>query len=125
MPDAIKRRDAETTVRNYLLPYMTVPVSTQIPDPRPANFLRILRTGGVIENQFIDRAQITLEGWGDTEDDAADTLATALAWLERAEGLVFGLVELAGPANLPDPTSAQIRYTATVLARIRTLQISA
>lgn len=118
--EAVLPRDAEQAVRDYLLPYLGgVPVSSRVPNPRPSTWLRIVRTGGVMETLVSDRAQIAVEAWADNEDDAIDLLNLARAWLLRADGRVFGAVEASGPGNLPDPTTAQIRYTMSIWVRIR------
>jgi hypothetical protein len=117
--------DAEKTVREYLLQRMPgKKMATRVPNPRPNEWLRILRTGGARENRFVDRPQITLEGWAQNEDDAARLLNDARAWLNAADGQIFGVEEVGGPANLPDPTTAQIRYTMTLWVRIRGIALT-
>jgi len=79
--------DAEETVREYLLPLRPdVRIATRVPNPRPASWLRIMRTGGPRESRFIDRPQITLEGWGPDENTASNLLEDARAWLNAAGG---------------------------------------
>lgn len=118
--------DAEETVREYLLPLMPgVRIATRVPNPRPASWLRIMRTGGPRESRFVDRPQITLEGWGPDENTAGQLLEDARAWLNAAGGRIFGVEEIGGPANLPDPTTAQIRYTMTLWVRIRGTALTA
>lgn len=118
--EAVVFRDAEALVIAYLAPYLGgVPVGTRIPDKRPSLFLRVLRTGGPRETLVSDRPQITLEAWADKETVALGLLQLARAWLNRADGLIFGVEELSGPGNLPDPTSAQTRYTMSFMVRTR------
>lgn len=116
----IRFPSAVTTVRQYLAPHLPgIRIASRVPNPRPALWLRVMRTGGAKENRFVDRPQITLEAWGNDEDDAEKLLEDARAALNAAEGTIFGVEELAGPGELPDPTTAQIRYTMSVWARIR------
>jgi hypothetical protein len=116
----IRFPDAEKTVRQYLAPLMAgTKIATRVPNPRPASWLRIMRTGGARESRFVDRPQITIEGWGPDEDTASKLLEDARTWLNAAGGQLFGVEEVGGPGNLPDPTTAQIRYTMTVWVRIR------
>jgi hypothetical protein len=112
--------DAEAVTREYLKPAMQgLRIATRVPSPRPDSWLRVIRTGGARENRFVDRPQITLEGWGPDESTAGDVLERARAYLLAADGRIFGVEEVSGPANLPDPTTAQIRYTMSVWLRIR------
>lgn len=117
--------DAEKAVRDYLLQRMAgTKIATRVPNPRPGSWLRVMRTGGARENRFVDRPQITVEGWALNEDDAARLLNDARAWLNAADGQIFGVEEVGGPANLPDPTTAQIRYTMTLWLRIRGIALT-
>lgn len=118
--EAVQFRDAEAVVRLYLLNYMPdVKMGTRLPEQMPARFLKIIRTGGARETMISDRAQITLEAYAEKETDALALLSTARAWLNAADGIVFGVEELSGPGNLPDPATSNTRYTMNVLARIR------
>jgi hypothetical protein len=93
--------------------------STKVPNPRPAAFGRVLRTGGPMETLVSENAQITLEGWAGTEAVALDILNLARAIAFDFDGTLFGVTEIGGPANLPDPTTSQCRYTATLGVRAR------
>lgn len=117
----IRFPDAEKVVRQYLLPLMApgTKIASRVPNPRPPVWLRVMRTGGARESRFVDRPQITLEGWGPDEDTASKMLEDARTFLNAAGGQIFGVEEVGGPANLPDPTTAQIRYTMTLWVRIR------
>lgn len=116
----VKFPDAETEVRAYLRPFFPgLRISSRVPDPRPAAWLRIMRTGGQRETIVSDRPQITMEAWAATETEAVELLGNARAYINAADGRIFGVVEISGPANLPDPTTAQIRYTMSVWIRIR------
>ena len=94
-------------------------VGTIIPTTRPAEFFRVLRTGGAKETMRSEAAQITVEAWAQTEARAADLLSTARAILNAADAQLFGVREFSGPANLPDPTTAQIRFTMSFQIRAR------
>jgi len=86
-------------------------VGTVVPSTRPAEFIRVLRTGGMKETVRSEAAQITVEAWAGTEARASDLLSTARAILNAADAQLFGVREFSGPANLPDPTTAQVRFT--------------
>ena len=94
-------------------------VGTNVPPTRPAEFFRVLRTGGAKETLRSEAAQITVEAWAQTEARASDLLSTARAILNAADAQLFGVREFSGPANLPDPTTAQIRFTMSFQIRAR------
>jgi len=102
-------------------PAVTVEAHGRVPNPRPIEFIRIRRFGGPKQNLVMDGAQLTIEGWGKTDEDAHDHVQAARAALYAASGEVVddvtvGLVEeLAGPAELPDPDSDSPRVTMTMV----------
>lgn len=103
-----------------LAPY---PVATAVPDPRPAAFIRILRTGGEGRTQrVLERVNITVEAWADDEVTAHNIAADCEARLfELADlpGEFYSVEPFSSPARLPDPVSAQHRYTATYQVTVR------
>lgn len=102
-----------------------VPVGTVVPNPRPAAFVRVLRTGGPQDTPVTDLAQLTIEGWATAEATAHDLAQMCRALLQAAIGTVvngapiYGYQEMNGPQNLPDPTSAMPRYSFTIRYRLR------
>lgn len=93
--------------------------STQVPNPRPDEFGRLMRFGGPRETLVSERAQLILEGWALTETRAIQILNFGRAILAAQDGALFGYDEIAGPNNLPDPTTDLIRYTCNVSVRVR------
>ena len=102
-----------------------VPAFTRIPHPRPERFVRVFRTGGPRTGLVIDQAQVTLECWDTNSVAAAQMARTLRAHVGALTGAridgqqIYRVEEFAGPANLPDPTTGQARYTWTVLLRLR------
>lgn len=94
---------------------------TKVPNPRPTEFGRVIRTGGPVETLVSENAQITLEGWAYSEARAFAILSLGRAIAHEFEGALFGVTEFGGPINLPDPTTAQERYTLTLGVRARGL----
>lgn len=92
---------------------------TKVPGTRPAEFGRVMRTGGPAETLVTENAQITLEGWAGTEARALEILNLARGIVFEFDGQLFGVTEFGGPVNLPDPSSSQCRYTATLGVRAR------
>lgn len=119
--EAVLFPDVELAVCNALRSTALggLPVGIKVPPVRPAEFIRVLRTGGVTETIRSEAAQITVEAWAQTEFRASAILAICRAILSRSEGALFGAKELSGPINLPDPSTAQIRYTMSFHIRAR------
>lgn len=103
----------------------TAPVGPRVPDPRPAKFVRVVRTGGARLNVVADDPQITVESWAERDEDAHDLAQHCRAVLHAMPGTsvdgvaVYRVAEAAGPANLPDPESAQPRYVQTFTVALR------
>lgn len=102
-----------------------VPVRSRVPNPRPSRFVVVYRTGGPRDGIVIDQAQLTVEAWASNDADAHDLAMAARAILQGLEGRVVGgvvvgsIAEFSGPANLPDPTSDQSRFTWSTSVQIR------
>lgn len=97
----------------------SVPVGTRVPEGRPTRFLRLFRAGGPSETLISENALIVLEAWAELEGDAVLLLNLGRAILFNQDGYLFGVTEVGGPANLPDPTTSQTRYTMTLGVRAR------
>lgn len=86
---------------------------------QPGDFIRVTRTGGPKETLISEQAIVLLESYSEDETRAERNLAVARAVLNSQDGLIFGVEEFSGPANLPDPTTSQTRYTQTFGVRVR------
>lgn len=102
-------------------------VAGRIPSPRPRRFVRVRVTGGD-QTLIVDRPTLVIEGYADTDTDAAAVCRRAVAYIVRAghaRRLGFAAVVAPGidvigrPQNLPDPLTEQARYTATVTVALR------
>lgn len=97
----------------------------KVPATRPAKFVVVRRTGGPQLNQFTDLAQVTVESYGASVEDAHDLAQLARALLRQARATsvdgdaVYRVDEISGPAELPDPLSDQARFSQTFAAAIR------
>lgn len=101
-------------------PEATARASTRMPNPRPAMHVRIMRIGGTDETLVTEYALLTLEGWAEDEGRAVWLLNRTRGILRAQDGDLFGYDGSPGSvANLPDPTTAQIRYTTTIGIRAR------
>lgn len=99
-------------------------IGSTIPPTRPKEFLLVLRTGGIKETLRSEAAQITVEAWAQSKARASDLLSSARAILNAADGALFGVEEFGGMGDLPDPTTAQIRFTMTFQIRARGKAVS-
>lgn len=116
--------DVEDLLCNVLPDMLGTSVGTKVPTER-GRFVRVERTGGPRHTRVSDNATVLVESWADDEYQAALLAATVrLAVAELAGKNVGGVWvyhtdEESGPANLPDPRSAQARYTQTFSIHLR------
>lgn len=97
------------------------PVSTRVPNPRPASFVRVTRTGGFRSNTGQSQPRILIECWGGS-DSAAWALVEKTWPLiassdepdQIAPGVeVMSVDDLGEPVNFPDVSSGSPRYQFT------------
>lgn len=125
MTDLIVFPDAAALVADHLRSELTVHVGSDVPNPRPTEFVTVQRGGGVRHTLVTDAAQLLFEAWAARAEDAMDLIQLVRAHVAALPGQVlagtpvYRVDEAAGPANLPDPLSSQPRavYTATVHLR--------
>lgn len=137
-PEVIVFPDATLLFADYLRDeladrgYTGLHVGTRIPNPRPAQFVRVLRTGGTQRNVIVDETQLTVECWASSEKAAQDMAQLARALIVAARGQVldgtpvYRVVDITGPGSLPsgpvhtpDPLSGQERYSFSMLVACR------
>jgi hypothetical protein len=130
-PEVIVFPDVEQVLCDWLTTALTahgqaVPVSTRIPNPRPAKFVRLIRTGGTVGPVLVlDGPIVAIEAWAATESQAAALLQLTRGLIATLPGQDIGgvtfyrVTEVGGPGNLPDPVSDQARYTYTVSILLR------
>lgn len=101
------------------------PVVHTVPTPRPAKFVKVIRTGGIRQTLVTDSAQLTFEAWANSPTTAELLAETVRAIVYAMKATVVGGVrianveELSGPADLPDPDSQQHRYTFSAFIQTR------
>lgn len=129
--EVIRFPDAETVLIAFLNTELTAAsdaarASGRVPSPRPARFVRVMRTGGPATSFWVDRPYITVEAWDDNEAAAEDLagLCRSFVWAAYLAGEIDGipvydLAEFGGPQRLPDPTTGQTRYTFTFSIELR------
>lgn len=94
-----------------LLGTTAVPVSTLVPNPRPAKFIRVSRAGGDRRNLIQEQPLVIVECWADTSVGAFTIAQDAWSEIDAEYGDDAGLTS---PVWFPDPDTAQARYQFTV-----------
>lgn len=117
--------DAVAVAISWLADQLGAIVFPRVPNPRLEQMVIVRRTGGARLNLVADNPTLTVEAWADSDEDAHDLAQEARAYLlamrgEIIEGVtVYRTVDVGGPGLLPDPLSAQSRYTFSVSAAMR------
>lgn len=118
MANDLKLVNVEAVLVSYLRtnPFIAAAgVATQLPNPRPAKFVRVQRIGGDEKNMIQERPFILVECWGSTQTEAWTLAAAcweALRGREPLEHNGFELLErrVSSPVNYPDPSTTSPRY---------------
>jgi hypothetical protein len=108
--------DIEGAVVTMLNDALAAPVATRVPNARPAEFVRVTRTGGQSRNLVQSDARVLVECWA-ADGVAAFGLARmayAHLWASAdsfiADDVWVGRVDLTEPVNFPDPDTDSPRY---------------
>ncbi|MFJ7250760.1 hypothetical protein ACIQWA_39815 [Kitasatospora sp. NPDC098652] len=101
-----------------------VPVVSRVPSPRPPEFVRVQRIGGVRQTPVSDRPRLDIHAWAETESAAHDLAALSRALLDQIPGVrdgvtVYGVSEVGGPMWLPDDQTSTPRYAFAVEIHMR------
>lgn len=118
MTEAIIFPDVEALLIRSLS--VGVPVSTRVPNPRPASFVRVKRAGGGRRNLVTDACLVVVECWAATEPAAAELAELtrarihALRQTDNGGEWVRRVQDVSGPGAFPDPVSETPRYQFTV-----------
>ncbi|MDO8308564.1 MAG: hypothetical protein Q7V58_09465 [Actinomycetota bacterium] len=108
--------------------YATVAVHAgERPDPLPAKFLLVTRTGGTSQDLVTDRAQVTVQAYAKSGGSAGRFASLARALIGRAErnGLlgtvpIYEVREFSAPYSDPDELAPEhYRYSATYQVAVR------
>ena len=90
------------------------PTSSDVPENRPGEFVRIMRVGGVSADIVIDKAMLSVECWANSTqraDEMADEVYIVLATGE-ADGIYSASIN--SKYSSPDPESGQPRCIMTM-----------
>lgn len=131
MATALLYSDAVAVTVTYLRAALAdagqaVPVVSQIPNPRPAKFVRVSRTGGAeVLRRIVDGAQITVDTWAATEADVTDIGNLCRRLLAEMEATVQSgtavhrVDEVGFVPSFTDPASNTPMSTLTVQIQLR------
>lgn len=118
-----------------LIPYLTsrltardlaAPVSSRVPNPRPARFVKVTAAGGTLTGVASASALVLVECWAADEvaaHDLAEACATEMRAATRSQDPIAAGVWIGGtddavsiPVNFPDPltSSARFQFTASL-----------
>ncbi len=117
-------QDVEGAYITHLRPLLAVPVSTRIPNPRPARHVRVTRAGGNRADLVQERPLLIFECWASDSVTAFNLASDTWGHVAATEGsMVAGVpvtrVDLSSPINQPDPDTEATRYTFTAQPRAR------
>jgi hypothetical protein len=93
-------------------------VSTRVPEPRPARFITVERTGGQ-RTHLWDSPMFAVQAWAGTEAEAsalADEVAVAILDWQREAIVAYSAVQAV--YAFPDPDSRVPRFQLTVSATL-------
>ncbi|AKY02159.1 tail terminator [Streptomyces phage SF1] len=115
----VKFPDAVFVVVEYLRMALSgPPVGSRVPDPMPAEFVRVQRIGG-LRGPITDRPRVDVQAWATTEDRAWSLCEDARAYVmamagKRGETTVSHVSEVSGPMWLPDASTGRPKYAFAV-----------
>lgn len=126
MSEAVIFGDSEAAAITWLNQHLApVEASSQVPSVRPAELVKVSRTGGVRRDRVTDNAQLTFECWAESAVRASEICSQVRAYMFAAEGetiaglFIYRVTEVGGPANFPDPESTSPRYQLTLAVASR------
>jgi len=99
-----------------------VKAATKVPNPAPASFVRVFRTGGAAVNRVLEEAQITVDAeaaTGEAAFELASKCRESFLHHYTLMPLVRGVNEVGGLHYSPDPETNKPRYRFTVALWVR------
>lgn len=102
-----------------------VPVSSGVPNPRPATFVQVRRVGGPFEWPVRDRARVDIITWAPDEGTAHDLCQTMRSAAHDLRGtatlgaVCYEVEEFLGPRQDDDELTGTPRYWMTLAFTLR------
>ena len=112
MSEVVIGPDEEALVMDYLRPLVGVGVTSNVPNPRPASFVRVNAVPFEgMTGKIVYRCLLSVESWHTNRPNASLLARRAAGYLEAAPAFV---ADCGSPGWLPDPDTGQSRYVFTV-----------
>lgn len=114
--------NVEAALIGVIKAQVRVPASVDVPNPRPSEFVQVVRVGGT-SGPVADRPMVTFFVWGPSWRSAHDLAALvrrrvhSLRMLDDAP--VYRVGEVGGLAKAPDPVDGSPRYQFTIDLSLR------
>ena len=132
MAELISFPDPESVLCSFLTAQLVsgtfagVKASTEVPNPRPTEFVRVLLVGGFQDGLVTDVPRLAVEAWGVSKARASGLAARCRQLIDAAarDGSIGAATlhrvnVVSRPQFLPDPETNQNRYTATYELALR------
>jgi hypothetical protein len=115
--------DLESAFVTFLNAELTPPVSTRVPNPRPASHVRVQVVGGTVDNIAFESPRLLVECWAATQAAAVALARQAWAQVQATRGTFVGAAfilstNLSRPVGFPDPDTTSPRYQFTADLRV-------
>jgi hypothetical protein len=115
--------DIEAAFVGHLNAELTPPVSTRVPNPRPASHVRVQVVGGSVLNVAMEQPRLLIECWAATQGAAVALARQAWAQVQATRGTFVEAafvvsVDASRPVNFPDPDTSSPRYQFTADLRV-------
>lgn len=95
-------------------------VSTKVPVPRPTRMVKVTRVGGNKIRLNAESAMVTFQCWEADSVKASELARLARAYIHALDGetvngvWIYRVIDVGGPAFVPDPETDTPRYQFTV-----------
>lgn len=104
----MRPRDVEGEVISVLASAVSAEVRDSVPNPRPAEYVRVRRIGGTGRNLVQETPMLLVECWAVTSAGAFELAAHCYDVVDEA--FCSSRVRPSSPVNLPDPATEDHRY---------------
>ena len=123
MAELLSFAAVEQGVSDWLWEQTSIAAGPTVPNPRPGEFVEVMRTGGARPSMVTETAQVTVLTSAATRERAEVLANEARSVMDRIRVVdghtVYAVSEVGGPAWSPDPDTDRPRFQFTVILHIR------